>query len=77
MPWTLLYHDKNVKNAVWIFLYYFQRKKMEACYSFLIGVFTLKIKIVCVTAKQKKYLRKFEPANRKNLKAGLLSKNKK
>ena len=45
-------------------------KKMEACYSVLIGVFTLKIKIVCVTAKQKKYLRKFEPANRKKSKSG-------
>ena len=60
-----------------LFVLFPTQKKMEACYSFLIGVFTLKIKIVCVTAKQKKYLRKFEPANRKNLKAGLLSKNKK
>lgn len=60
-----------------LFVLFPTQKKMEAFHSFRIGVFTLKIKIVCVTAKQKKCLRKFEPANRKNLKAGLLSKNKK
>ena len=54
-----------------------QQKKWKPVTASEYGVFTLKIKIVCVTAKQKKCLIKFEPANRKNLKAGLLSKNKK
>lgn len=45
-------------------------KKMEAFHSFRIRCVYVKKKIVCVTAKQKKCLKKFEPANRKKSKSG-------
>lgn len=48
-----------------LFVLFPTQKKWKPFTASEYGVFTLKIKIVCVTAKQKKCLRKFEPANRK------------